>query len=91
MATSYKTHDREKIKQWTKERNGVPAKVAGTDKKGGGILRIHFPQAGNDEQFNEISWNEFFDELEKNKLDVVIQEEKENGELSSFHKFVNRE
>lgn len=93
MAQARKTHDHETIKQWAEKRNGVPAKVKGTGNENDvGVIRIHFPEASqNKGQLQQISWDEFFKEFEKNKLDFLFQEKKEDGELSTFHKFINRE
>jgi hypothetical protein len=93
MAQSNKTHDHQLIKEWTEKRNGIPAKIKGTgDGDDVGVIRIHFPEASkSEEQFQKISWDEFFREFDKNKLDFLYQDKKENGELSTFHKLVNRD
>jgi anaerobic selenocysteine-containing dehydrogenase len=93
MAHSNKTHDHQTIKEWTETRNGVPAKIKGTGNGNDvGVIRIHFPEVSqNSDQFQKISWEEFFNEFEKNKLDFLYQEKKEDGELSTFHKLVNRD
>jgi hypothetical protein len=93
MGQSNRTHDHNLIKEWTEKRKGVPTKIKGTgDGEDVGVIRIHFPQASqNADQFQKISWDEFFKEFEKNKLDFLYQEKKEDGELSTFHKLVNRD
>lgn len=74
------------------DRKGKPAKIKGTgSERGSGVLRIHFPQASDSANFQELSWDEFFQEFEKNKLDFLYQEKKEGGEVSTFHKLVRRE
>ncbi|WP_374164729.1 hypothetical protein [Arcticibacter sp. MXS-1] len=92
MSSSNQTHDHEKIKQWAEERGGVPAKVKNTGKDDDeGVLRIHFPEhSDNDDRFEEIEWDDFFDNFEKNKLDFLYQDKKADGEVSTFHKFVQR-
>ena len=91
MSESKKTTDRGAIKRWTESRNGVPAYVKGTENNDSGVLRIHFPEnSNNDNDFDEIEWDEFFDTFEKNKLAFLYQEEKKDGEKSTFHKFVSR-
>ncbi|HEY0177842.1 MAG TPA: hypothetical protein VGC08_15775 [Pedobacter sp.] len=90
MSTSNQTHDHKKIRKWAEDRGGVPSKVKGTE-DGGGILRIHFPahsESGN--ELEEIEWDQFFTELDKADLDFLYQDTKENGEKSTFHKFVER-
>lgn len=88
MSDSHKTTDHQKIKSWAEARGGVPTVVKGTESgKGEGVLRIHFPKASSDQNFDKISWDEFFKQFEKNKLSFLYQEEKD----STFHKFVNRD
>lgn len=92
MSTSDKTHDHQTIRKWVEERNGVPAKIKGTgSSKEEGVLRIHFPEHSDSDDFEEISWEDFFTDFEKNKLDFLYQEKKSDGESSTFHKFVERE
>ncbi len=93
MSTSNQTHDHQEIKKWTEERGGVPAKVRGTGGKNDeGVLRIHFPEHGENKQdMEEIKWEEFFDKFEESHLNFLYQDKKKNGELSTFHKFVRRE
>ncbi|WP_410221501.1 hypothetical protein [Pedobacter sp.] len=92
MSTSKQTHDHEVIKKWVEERNGLPAKIKGTgDKEGEGILRICFPGFSRPDKFEELDWDSFFKELDNKKLDFLYQEEKENGDTSTFHKFIERE
>ncbi len=91
MSESRKTTDRSAIKRWAEARNGVPTFVKGTESDDSGLLRIHFPQASNnDEDFDRVDWNEFFDTFEEKNLAFLYQEEKENGQKSTFHKFVSR-
>lgn len=94
MSTSKQTHDHAEIKKWAEARGGVPAKVRSTG--GGsddeGILRIHFPDnSEHRETLKEIQWEDFFQEFEEEKLDFLYQDRKADGELSTFHKFVNRQ
>jgi len=92
MQTSNQTNDHQKIKEWTEARKGKPAKVEGTGTKDDvGLIRIHFPEhSEHKEELNEISWEAFFDEFEKNQLEFLYQDTRENGELSTFHKLVHR-
>lgn len=56
-----------------------------------GVIRIHFPEnSDNDDKFEEIEWDDFFEKFEENKLDFLYQDKKASGETSTFHKFVNR-
>lgn len=92
MSTSEQTHDHKKIQQWAEKRGGVPAKIKNTGKADDdGILRIHFPEnSDNDDRFEEISWDDFFENFEENELDFLYQDKKADGETSTFHKFVSR-
>ena len=85
------TTDHDTIRKWAEERGGRPAGVKGTG--GGedpGVLRINFP-GGAEESLEEISWDEFFEKFEENKLAFLYQDEKASGEQSTFFKFVSRE
>ena len=92
MSTSDQTHDHKKIQKWAEERGGVPAKIKNTGKADDdGVLRIHFPKnSDNDDNFEEISWEDFFEKFDENELDFLYQDKKADGETSTFHKFVSR-
>ncbi len=88
-----KTTDHKAIRQWAESHNGQPAKIASTDTgKGEGLLRIHFKeQSKSDEDtFEQINWDEFFNVFEKNDLALLYQEQKADGQDSTFHKLVSR-
>ena len=92
MSTSNKTHDHRTIKKWAEDRNGIPAKIKGTGKDTDeGVLRIHFPEHSESDNFEKISWENFFTDFDDNQLDFLYQEKKADGEISTFHKFVARE
>ena len=92
MSSSNQTHDHSKIKEWAEERGGVPAKIKDTGKdEDEGVLRIHFPDnSDNNDRFEEIEWDDFFKNFDENNLDFLYQDKKADGELSTFHKFVQR-
>lgn len=91
MSTSNQTHNHQTIKEWAEQRNGVPARVVETASKGDeGILRIHFPEFSKSKDLEEISWEDFFKDFEKDRLDFLYQDKKVNGEQSTFHKLVAR-
>ena len=92
MSTSEQTHNHDEIRKWAEKRGGIPARIKGTDKNDDeGILRIHFTEnSSDDEKFEEIDWNDFFNMLDENKLDLLYQDTKKDGETSTFHKFVKR-
>lgn len=91
MSTSNQTNDHQTIKKWAEERNGVPARVIGAEVSGDeGILKIHFPKSSKNDDLQEISWEDFFNDFEKEKLDFLYQDKKANGDLSTFYKLVTR-
>ncbi|MBK6265581.1 hypothetical protein JKA74_11080 [Marivirga sp. S37H4] len=91
MSESKQTTDRNTIKKWADARDGQPAIIKGTESDNVGVLRIHFPkESDNNEEFKPIPWDKFFDVFEARELALLYQEKKENGEQSTFHKFVNR-
>ena len=91
QASSQTTTDHEEIRQWVEERGGHPARVKGTEKgKSSGLLRIDYPGYSGDDRLEEISWDEFFEGFEENKLAFLYQEKTSDGELSRFSKLIDR-
>lgn len=90
--SSETTTDRTVIQQWVEERGGRPVSVKGT---GGdddaGLLRIDFPDSDDDEPFEEITWDEFFEKFEEKQLAFLYQDTKKDGEQSYFSKLVSRD
>lgn len=86
MAEATTTTDHDTIRAWIEERNGRPARV----KTGGqgGILRIDFGDA--DENLEELSWDDFFQIFDENKLAFLHQDQTADGKTSRFNKFVDR-
>jgi hypothetical protein len=89
---SKSTTDHQEIRKWVEERNGVPTTVKGTPAGGedAGILRIHFPEYSGEEKLEQISWEDFFDKFEEQKLKFFYQEETKSGGTSRFFKFTRR-
>lgn len=89
MTDAKKTTDHDEIRQWVEERSGKPASVAGTSRGDEeiGLLRIDFAE---DESLDEISWDEFFEKFEEKQLAFLYQDQKPNGEPSTFNKIVSR-
>jgi hypothetical protein len=52
-------------------------------------VRIDFAE-DEDDRLEEISWDEFFDKFEERQLAFLYQEQKANGEPSTFNKLVLR-
>jgi hypothetical protein len=92
MTDAVTTTDHETIRQWVEERNGKPASVPGTGKSDEdvGLLRIDFVEDSQDDSLDEISWDEFFEKFEEQQLAFLYQDQKANGEPSTFNKLVVR-
>src|SRR4051794_10612449 len=87
------TTDHDEIRHWAEERGGKPATVEDTERSGekAGLLRIDFPGGAGNPPLKPISWKEFFKKFDEAELAMVYQEEKADGETSTFCKFVSRE
>ena len=92
MSSSKQTTDHAKIRRWAEARDGKPARVRSTGSdEDAGLLRIDFPEGGDeDEELEEISWDEFFEKFDEKRLAFVYQEKTAAGEPSRFNKFVSR-
>jgi hypothetical protein len=90
MSQAKSTTDHGKIRKWAEQRGGVPSAVTGTGQKGDpGILRFDFEP--KDEGLRKLSWEDFFEKFENEKLAFLYQDETADGSQSRFHKFVQRE
>jgi hypothetical protein len=56
-----------------------------------GILRIDFPGYSGSGSLEEISWDEFFEKFDREKLALVNQDTTARGPKSNFNKIVSRE
>ena len=92
MSEAKTTTDHAAIRRWVEERGGRPVSVEGTERRGehAGVLRIDFPGRGAEDGLTELSWEEFFDKFEKERLAFLYQEETKGGSDSRFFKFVQR-
>ncbi|MFD0987925.1 hypothetical protein [Methyloligella solikamskensis] len=91
MSDTKITIQHDTIQRWAEERGGRPATVSDTGKGGeAGILRLDF-EPDDAPGLERISWEEFFDKFEKERLVMMYQEKTEDGSISRFHKFVERE
>lgn len=84
--------DHDEIRRWAEERGAVPARVKGTGGQNDvGILRLHFPEfSENDEKLEKISWDEFFDEFDRKKLALLVEDRMPDGRRSNFNKIISR-
>ncbi|MDW6023599.1 hypothetical protein SAZ10_17760 [Mesorhizobium sp. BAC0120] len=87
MSEASTTTNHNEIRKWVEDRSGHPA-VVRTGKEGG-ILRIDFGEP--DESLEPVEWDEFFEIFEDNNLAFLHQDKANNGQLSRFNKFVERE
>jgi hypothetical protein len=86
------TTDHDEIRRWVEERGGVPATVKSTgSSEDPGLLRIDFPDYGDESRLEEISWEKFFEKFEENDLAFLYQDKLKSGETSRFFKFVRRD
>jgi anaerobic selenocysteine-containing dehydrogenase len=85
--------DHDEIRQWAEARGGRPAVVKSTRGKGtdSGILRIDFPGYSGSGSLEEISWEEFFEKFDREKLALIYQDTTARGQKSTFNKIVSRE
>ena len=80
---SLATTSHEVIRQWAEERNGVPATVEGTEHGDHlGVLRLDF--GGDSQNLRHVSWDEWFDTFDARKLNFLYQEERKDGNQSTF-------
>ncbi|MBP0582561.1 hypothetical protein J8I29_24755 [Labrys sp. LIt4] len=86
MSEATTTTDHDQIRKWAEARQGRPSRIKTSGK--GGVLRIDFGEA--EEEFEEISWEEFFKIFDDNELAFLHQDKTANGKTSRFNKFVNR-
>jgi hypothetical protein len=82
MSSASTTTDHDEIRGWVEQHGGRPSMVK--TKGGGGILRIDFGEP--EENLEEVSWDEFFEVFDGNKLAFLYQDEGD----SRFNKFVSR-
>lgn len=86
MSTSQTTTDHDAIRKWAEDRGGRPAKISTSGD--GGVLRIDFGEP--EEEFEEISWDEFFEIFEESGLSFLYQDKTKDGSTSRFNKFIDR-
>lgn len=86
MSESKTTTDHDAIRKWAESRAGHPAIIRANGE--GGVLRIDFGES--EEDFEEVSWDEFFQVFDSNKLAFLYQDETQSGGTSRFNKFVER-
>jgi len=89
MSTEQTTTDHQQIRRWIEERGGVPIAVEETGNgREPGVLRVDFDP--KDSALKQVSWDDFFQKFEKEKLAFLYQDKTKDGSVSRFHKFVQR-
>jgi hypothetical protein len=85
--------DHDEIRRWAEERNAAPARVRGTGRSADdvGIIRLDFPGYSGGDSLEHISWEEWFEEFDKKKLALLVQDKTARGQKSNFNKLVSRE
>jgi hypothetical protein len=88
MATAKKTTDHETIRRWIEERGGQPATVRRTaDGDEPGILRVDFPEHGDEDALESLFWDEFYRKFDESGLAFLYDPDRN----SRFSKFVRAE
>lgn len=87
---SQQTTDHDEIKDWATSRDGKPARVKDTNSNDAGIIRITFAENPSD-KLEEISWDEWFEAFDDNKLALIYQDKTSDGDTSQFNKLVSRD
>jgi len=92
-STTKQTTDHEEIRRWVEAHDGSPAAVRGTGSGDDdpGILRVDFPGGAGEDELEHISWDEWFSKFDQQDLAFLYQEEKADGEDSTFFKLVSRD
>jgi hypothetical protein len=92
MSEAKTTTKHEQIKRWVEQRGGHPARVKSTAAgDSSGVLVIDYPGYSGTETLEAISWDEFFQGFEENKLAFLYQDETKTGDESRFSKLINRD
>jgi len=88
---THTTADRDEIRRWVEDHDGVPATVKTGDDDEVGVLRIDFPGGAGEDRLRHISWDDWFEKFEREGLAFLYQEHKASGEDSTFFKIVSRD
>jgi hypothetical protein len=56
-----------------------------------GILRIDMPGGAGEERLEPITWEEWFDAFDRNRLAFLYQDRTAEGEESRFNKLISRD
>jgi hypothetical protein len=82
------TTHHEVIREWAEARGGKPATVPGTEHGDHlGVLRIDF--GATNAELRPVSWDEWFDTFDSRRLNFIYQEERTDGNRSTFFRLEN--
>ncbi len=86
--SSVTTTDHDEIRQWVEARGGFPAHVRRTGSSAGdlGVLRIDYPGFSGTDTLERVSWDEWLEAFDRNKLAFLYQDKRK----SRFSKLVER-
>ena len=85
------TTDPGRIRDWAEARSARPARVVGTgDDPETSRLRLRLPYYFGEDPLEEIHWDEFFEAFERQGLALELQERREDGTPSTYHRLVSR-
>ena len=87
-ASAKRTTSHSAIRRWVEARGGWPATVKATKSRGdaAGLLRIDYPGYTGAGRLERISWDDFFDKFDREKLAFLYQEKPR----SRFSKLVRK-
>lgn len=89
--SGHTTTDHDFIRRWVEERGGWPARVKGTgDSDDPGLIRIDFPGYSGGDSLERISWDDWLEKFEENKLAFLHRDIETDGEPDRFNKLVRR-
>jgi hypothetical protein len=87
------TTDHAQIRSWAEDRGGRPVRVHGVfgRQADASDLRIDFLFEKYNDDVEQISWEDFFTQFDREKLVLVYQSETEGGSMSRFARIVRRD
>ena len=89
--SSTTTTNHDEIRRWAEARGAKPARVKGTGSGDDpGMIRLDFPGYSGAGSLEEISWNDWFRDFDRNELALVYQDHTARGAQSNFNKLVSR-
>lgn len=90
MSTTETTTDHDTIRKWAQQHGGKPARIVGTGAKdpheNAGLIRIEFREPND--KFEEIEWDDFFNQMDENGLAMILQHQHADGSPTTFNRFI---